>query len=184
MKQRRLLTTLAAGGAILGGGLIFLSTWTHNIVIPESRLQEMVQQYFPIEQNIMFFLNIKLENPQIMLENNSDRIKFKLDIDGSSPLGSDLQGTGLVSGKVSYVKETGEFFIVEPQIENIQVQGMPADLFSRFDQTANQLLQDYLQRQPVYKITSDTFPTYLVRLTLKEVEVKDQNLILKMRLAF
>jgi hypothetical protein len=184
MKRRTLLIAAGVIGGALVGGLVLLSTMTYEVVIPQSKIQEELDKKFPIEQSAMFVINIKLQDPKVILDDGAERIRFRMNVDISSPIQDDAQGTAEISGKIRYARETGEFFFTDAKIDKIEVDGAAGDLIEKFDSMASDALRDFLENQPLYTLDTNDFRQAIFKATLKEIKIRDQSVILRMGLGF
>jgi hypothetical protein len=184
MKRRTWLTGAIIAGCAAVGGLWLLSNLNYEVKIPQSVLQQNIEQYFPIEKK-QFIIEVKIDNPKVILEDGSDRLKFGVDMDVSSGFQDfDVTGNAIISGKVMYRRDTGEFFLGDANIDKVNFEGNGDEIFQKFDQMANNALREFLDNQPLYKLDSNDIRQTLLKLTLKDVIIRDRNLILKMGVGF
>jgi hypothetical protein len=179
MKRRTLLITGAITGAALVGGIALLSGLTYNVEITKAQIEEKLKEYFPIEKSALVF-SLKLQNPEVILENGSDRLKFGMDAELGSPFQDDpAPGKAIISGKIRYERDTGEFFFDDAKIEKFDVPGIP---FDKFDGMANDMLSNFLESQALYKLDTNDIRQAIFKYTLRKIEIRDQKLILQMGL--
>jgi hypothetical protein len=184
MKRRTLLISAGVIGGAIVGGLVWLSTQTYEIMIPQSAIQSELDKKFPIEKSAMFVINFRIENPKVILREGSDRIRLTADINISSPIQDDAKGKAEISGKVRFDKNTGQFFFSEAKIDKIDVEGSSGDIIQKFDSMASDAMGEFLENQPLYTLDTNDFRQAFFKATLKQIVIRDQNVVLRMGLGF
>jgi Protein of unknown function (DUF1439) len=179
MKRRTLLVTVGVVGAAIVGGLAFLSTLTYEIAIPQSKIQEEIDKKFPIEKSA-FIINIKLDQPKVILEEGSERVRFSVNLNVSGMMSDDSQGKAQVSGKIRYDRGTGQFFFSDAKIDKIDMEGGAGGLIEKFDGMLSDAMRDFLENQPLYTLDTEDFRQAIFKATLKEVVIRKESIVLRM----
>jgi Protein of unknown function (DUF1439) len=179
MKRRTLLVTLGVVGAVVVGGLAVLSTMTYEISIPQSKIQEEIDKKFPIEKSA-FIVNIKLQDPKVILAEGADRVRFTMDLNVSGIMSDDAQGKAEISGKIRYDRGTGQFFFSDAKIDKIDMDGTAGGLIEKFDGMLSDAMRDFLENQPLYTLDTEDVRQAVFKATLKEVVIRDKSVVLRM----
>ena len=121
-----------------------------------------------------------LDDPRLALIEGSDRVNAGLDVtlnininDEPLPLGGELD----VSGGVRYEATDGQFFLTDPVIENLSVQGVPAKYTDRVNSVLTKAIGEYYSDRPIYTLTGSDVKTATTKLLLKDVVVEERVLI-------
>lgn len=166
---------------VLSAGAYFYFTGTEYVVrMSESEIREKLDKKLPLTKSYFFIIQITLKNPRVMLEERSKRVKAGLDIllnikinKNPKPLG----GTIDVSGGVKYLAEKGEFFLTDPIIENLGVQGIPNKYLDKVNKALTQLLTKYYESNPIYTLHLSDSKQAIARMALKDVAVVNKELV-------
>ena len=113
------------------------------------QIQEAIAPKFPAENCPLPLTCIKLQNPLVTLQNNSDRITLSLDTTVSI-LQQPVTGTAVVSAKPRYQASTGEIFLDDSQIQNLDFPGVPPNVINLLTQYGSVLAKQSLERTPIY----------------------------------
>lgn len=180
MKRRTLLIGAGTGVALVGG-IAVLSRLSYDVEISKEQIQEQLNKVFPIEKSA-FVLSLKLENPEVILEEGSDRLKFSMDAELGTPLQDEpAKGKALISGKIRFERDTGQFFFSEAKIDKFDVPGIP---FDKFDGMANDALGNFAETQAIYTLDTSDIRQAFFKYTLRSIQVRNQKLVLRMGLGF
>jgi Protein of unknown function (DUF1439) len=114
-----------------------------------SQLQNAIAPKFPIDNCPLPLTCLKLQNPQVSLAENSDRIGLGFESQLSVALQT-VTGTIKVSSKPRYQASTGEIFLDDSRIEDVQAPGLPPAVLGLLKQYGAPLMQQALQRAPIY----------------------------------
>lgn len=103
----------------------------------------------------MFIFQVTLDNPKINLKDGSNRIDAGLDIILDIQISKEnlpLGGTIDVSGGVKYLSEKGAFFLTDPRIERLSVQGIPEKYTEKVNWVLTKTLDEFYSKPPVYSL--------------------------------
>jgi hypothetical protein len=151
--------------------------------VPRSALQEQLEKRFPIEKTYLLVIHFLFSNPQIALEDRSDKVRFLVDVEAHfSAAGAPHPGKALVSGTLTYDREHGEFFLLGAHLEHLTIVGVPDEKLTRVQEGADLALGGYLDRKPIYRLKPSDAKQDLARLVLKQVRVEDGDLVLTLAL--
>ena len=113
------------------------------------QIQDAIAPKFPTENCPLPITCIKLQNPLVALQENSDRITLSLDTTVSI-LQQPITGTAVVSAKPRYQANTGEIFLDDSQIQNLNFPGVSTNVISLVTQYGSILAKQSLERTPIY----------------------------------
>ena len=166
---------------VLIGGYFYLSGKEYFLRFPEDQIQETLANRLPLTKTYLFIIQITLDNPRVMLENGSDRVNAGLDVslnitinENSEPLGGSID----VSGGVRYVQEEGQFFLTDPIIENLHVDGISSAYTDKVDGALTTALAEFYSERPIYTLSDFDAKQVAVQMVLKNVVVDDKELVI------
>ena len=158
------------------------STVERVIRVERSEIQSRLDARFPIEKERLM-VQVKLENPVVVLEPGSDRIGMQLDVSVTAPvpIGS-TRGQGRVSGVLSYKRMDGAFFFTAPRIETLTLEGKTPEEVDRLRGPIEWIAGVSLTVFPVYSLDRSNYKEAAASLVLKDVSVADGGLEIEMGL--
>lgn len=146
----------------------------------EKQIRENVYKKLPIVKDYMV-VKVKLDNPRVFLENGSDRIYAGLDVELDIRLGYNkppLGGTVDVSGEVRYDPVKGAFFLDNPKVESLGVQGIPVQFTDKVNHVLPLAFVGYYSKYPLYTLKSSDIKQSVAKLILKRVVVENNELVI------
>ncbi|MCB1608507.1 MAG: DUF1439 domain-containing protein [Xanthomonadales bacterium] len=178
--MKRLLIALALLAVIAAGGLYYYFSGKEYVFeFTQAQLQEKLSAKMPISRRYLLIFEVTLDNPRVALIESLDRVAAGLDVtlniyvnDSPIPLGGTLD----VSGSIRYDAELAAFFLSDPEIERLQVQGVPQQYSAKVTQVLTRALAEYYQSHPVYTLSRTNAKQAAARLVLKDVQVRGQSL--------
>jgi hypothetical protein len=139
-----------------------------------SQIQSAIAPKFPQENCPTPVTCIKLQNPKVSLAENSDRITMGFDT-AVTLLQQPITGTTVVSAKPRYQSTTGEIYLDDSRIENLQLRGVSANVTSSITQYGSALAQIALQRTPIYSFKNASAEK-IAKMGIADVKVVDGKL--------
>ena len=163
---------------ILGAGLLLVARLrTTNLTLAFTRedLQKRVAAKFPFDQKLLF-ITVTYSNPEVILNDSSDRIGISLD--ATARLAGDqlVKGHAVGDWQIRYEPAEGAFYFDDPKIERIDIGGLTPSTQEQISRIARPLMEEYLRRVPVYRLKPGDFRQDLARATLKSVAVRQGKL--------
>lgn len=138
--------------ACLAAALLLACSYTDGKLTMDfsaQQIQNAIAPKFPVENCPVPITCIKLQNPKVSLQENSDRITLAFD-NTVTLLQQSITGTAVVSAKPRYQSSTGEVFLDDSQIQDLTLQGVPPNVTALVTQYGSALIQPALQRTPIY----------------------------------
>ena len=138
------------------------------------QIQDAIASKFPAESCPVPLTCIKLQNPTVSLQDNSDRITLTLDT-AVSILQQPVTGTAVVSAKPRYQASTGEIFLDDSQIQDLKFQGVSPNVTKMLTQYGSVLAKQTLERTPIYNF-KNTQSEKMARMSIADVKVVNGKL--------
>jgi hypothetical protein len=185
MAKKALVLFLVWLIAAATGGCQYMSGEGHQVRISEAQLQEKLDKRFPRTQSYMGIFGLTLEHPRVHLDNGSGRIGVALDFELSLGLARQrgpFRGSLDFSTGLSYVSDTGSFFLSDPVIENLNVEGLSTRQTKRLRAALGTAIAEHALSHPVYSLKDTDIRQLAARMTLKSVVVDQGALVLTMGL--
>ena len=165
----------------IGAGVYWFSTANSlTFRLSEPQLRAIANAQAPYENSYYSLFDVTLDNLRVDLEDGSDRIAAGADIKLVLDLGFamiPLNGAADFTGGLEYRPEAGAFFLKDPVITDLRIQGVPARYADRSHEVVSLALAEYYELQPVYSLEDTRASHMAARLLLKEIEIKDEHLI-------
>ncbi len=179
--MRKVFVVLLATVVLALGGLFYYFSGKEYVYrFTEQQLQEKLSAKLPFSRRYLLVFEVTLDNPRLLLVDGSNRIAAGMDItlnihvnDSPTPLG----GTVDLSGTLAYDSAKGKFFLAAPVIENLEVEGLPAEYAKKASTVIAQALGDFYRTRPVYTLSRSDMKQAAARLALKDVVVRDKVLV-------
>jgi len=182
MKKIYFFSIIAIALLILG---LYLSSRDYVVTIPEKTIREKLNERLPLTKTYLFIFDLTLDNPRIALDPKSNRIATGLDLalniglnDKSKPLNGSLD----VSGSIRYVSEEGAFYLSDPLIENLSIDGLPKKHKSKASAAIEKALVNFYSTRPVYKLKSTDLKQATAKTILKSLVVQESNIVVTLGL--
>jgi Protein of unknown function (DUF1439) len=139
-----------------------------------SQIQSAIAPKFPQENCPTPVTCIKLLNPKVSLAENSDRITMAFDT-AITLLQQPVTGTAVITAKPRYQPATGEIFLDDTKIADLQLRGVSANVTQIATQYGSVLAQLALQRTPIYSFKNGQTEK-LAKMGIADVRVVDGKL--------
>lgn len=166
---------------VVASAYFYFAGKEYVIRFSESDIQSTLEKSLPITKTYLFIIQVTLKNPRVQLENGASRVNAGLDVVFNITVGQNhepLGGSVDVSGGVSYTSETGEFFLTDPIIEQLQIQGVSDLYIEKINSALSKALSEYYSDNPIYTLNTLDAKQATVRFVLKNVIVENQELVI------
>lgn len=167
--------------AVLASAYLFFTGKEYVFRISESEIQNTLQKSLPMTKTYLFIIQVTLNNPRVQLENGSNRVNAGLDVElnitvdqNPEPLGGSID----VSGGVRYEPKAGQFYLTNPNIEQLEVQGIPEKYTDKVNIALSRALAEYYSEHPIYTLSAFDAKQVVVRMVLKDVIVEKEELVI------
>jgi hypothetical protein len=166
---------------LLVGGYLYISGKEYVLRFSEAEIEETLANKLPMTKTYLFIIQVTLDNPRVLLENGSNRVNAGLDVklnvtinDSTEPLGGSID----VSGGVRYLPEEGQFFLSEPIVEQIRVQGVSPVHTDKVNVALTKALAEFYAERPIYTLSDFDAKQVAVQMVLKNVIVENKELVI------
>jgi hypothetical protein len=166
--------------ALIGAAWYYLYGREFVYRFTEPQIQQALAARLPIQKTYLFFVQVTFDNPKVSLLEGSDRIGASLDVRLNIGLGdAALPFAGVVeaSGGIRYEPAEGTFYLSNPTIERLQVQGVPEKYASRVSAALTLALADYYSTRPIYTLNGADARQAAAKLVLKSVIVEHKQVV-------
>jgi hypothetical protein len=153
----------------------------YTLSITQKELQTMIEIWFPVTQPTAIG-DVKLSSPKIRMPDDTGRINFAVNINLEMPDQYIAKGNGVIDGKLDYNAERGEFYLREPRLLKLEVDGLPSSYDAIVLSVINDLTQQQLPLIVVYRLDKEEIGQASVLRTLKSVRVQKGRLLLELGL--
>jgi hypothetical protein len=167
------------------GAYWYVAGRTHVIAIPEAELRDKLAERMPFTRTYALLLQVTLDNARVALVEGSDRVDAGVDLllnirVGRQPL--NLGGSVDLSGGIAYRADGGQFFLVDPRIERLDVQGVPEKHREKVRDALTRALAEYFATRPLHTLKTTDLKQAAARMLLKDVVVADRQLVITLGL--
>jgi hypothetical protein len=180
---------LAAAAVLLAVAAVatyfFLKGETYEIRLTEQQIQERLDQKFPIAKKYLLIFDVTYSNPKVHLVEGSDRIQFGLETGLTFPFEGEtktLTGDSQLTAGLRYDADRHEFYLVDPQIDGLDIGGIPPALTAKSEAVLKAVALQVLERYPVYTIKPTDIKKVTARMILKSVVARNGELVITLGL--
>lgn len=164
--------------------LAFLLMFSSQVASALSYTMEITEQ--ELQQRVTAMMPIQVTKPQISVVFLDPKVRLLKDSDEvavSSPLELAVAGVLKVSGYVNvkgtlrYEATTGEFFLKNPVISEMEVKNLPEKYQPKAREAAQLAIEKTMATRPVYKLQDNHLKQRLAKAVLQSVDVKNEKLL-------
>lgn len=177
--KRPLILVGCALVVVLVGTLLYFRGKQYDVVITQTQIDNALRAKFPVSKTHLLIFRITYSNPRATLLPESNRIEVGLDAELDIKLREDskkLGGTALVTSGLTYRNETKEFYLADPELKQLTLQGIPQQHLDKVTVFASNAAREYLQQFPIYTLKAKDAKTTAANLLLKDVQVKSSEI--------
>jgi Protein of unknown function (DUF1439) len=167
--------------ALVAGAYFYFHGKTYEVRLTEAELRDKIESHFPITKSYLLLFEVTLQPPRIALHDGSERVALGIDavlnvyVDKEKrPLGGGID----VESAIRYESGTGQFFLTDPEITHLDVQGIPEKYVTKVREFMRTELGKQFARYPVYTLHFDNAKTATARLILRRVQIDHGVLVL------
>lgn len=156
------------------------NAFSYTKTFTEEELQARLESVMPIERK-KFFLTVVVSEPALALISDENKLGIEATIQATVPGGFSGSGRANVVGSIDYNAEEGAFYIREPEVVSLSINGIPERHHNSVKAFAQTLLATSLSAYPVFRFQDDNLKHKLAKSTLESVVVENQKLLVKLR---
>ncbi|MEM7281742.1 MAG: DUF1439 domain-containing protein [Pseudomonadota bacterium] len=183
MKKALVFIVMILAAAI--AAWVYFADSTVRIRLTEEDIKQRLSARLPITKSHMLVFETSLDNPRVQLVEGQDRIQAGLDAKVTLRVGSSdvpMMGTIDASSGIRYASQKGAFYLTDPVVESLNIVGLPEKYTNRANGLLTRALDEYYSRWPVYTLDQKDFKQATTKLVLKDLTIKDQELVITLGL--
>lgn len=165
-----------AFSAIVLAGCAHVFTLSYS---PED-LNQRITPLFPLQQQQGPF-TLRLTQPQVRMNSAKNRLGVQFAVDAQG-LGLKAAGSTLIEGAVEYRAATRSFYVINPEVAELRIRGVPALLENSLRQAINLVAGIAMKDKPVYTLDPKNSKEALAITYLRSVRVADNRLLVDVSL--
>jgi hypothetical protein len=177
-KKRNGIIALLALALVAIGSFYYFKGKEYHVIVSQAQIDAALKEKFPISKTHLVIIQLTYSNPRLKLLPDSNRIEVGLDANVNIKMVGEakpLSGSVLVTSGLTYNNETKQFFLSEPEIKQIAIQGVPQQYVDKVTDFASRLAREYLQEFPVYTLKATDTKKTAAKLLLKKIEIKNSE---------
>lgn len=152
----RYLTAIPLVTALLGGCAGLLGP--RSVEVPLQRLQASIERKFPLDQRALELIDIRLSNPRLTLQPDSNRVSATMDASVQPILTSRVwRGSFTLSGVLQLDPARRAVMLAQPHIEQITFDGLDPALAAQVARGGGLLVAQLLRDTPLYTFGAEDF---------------------------
>lgn len=162
------------------GSWYYYNSSALRIAITKEQILERLNETLPLQKTYFYVFDVTFHSPRVELVEASKRINAGLDftlaitlLNDSSP----LQGRVDASAGVRYAPDEGAFYLKEPSVETLELDGVPKELAARAHSVLAQGMSTYFESQPIYQL-SERQSHRTAKAVLQDVSIETGRIIL------
>lgn len=180
--MRRPITWLAIL-LLLAGISIFFYFANNDLVIrvSEKELRTKINEFMPLKKTYFLIFETELANPRVKLRDGSERIHLGMDVGVTIELfglAKSFRGKADLSGGIRYEPDGGNFFLVNPYVEKLEIDDVPDERANKANEAISSALTAYFNTYPVYTLKGKDTRHAAADLFLKKVIVEGRHLVI------
>jgi hypothetical protein len=140
-----------------------------------------VSQQFPLEKT-NYWLTVRLSDPIVKLDEAANRIGVELTICLQTLGNISFQWRGLIDGRLEYRRKTGGFYLLNPNLCHLRLDGAPSRYQSITRTIIGVLLDKVFATTPIYQLDTTKFQHSLTKLLLKSMTIKNDKILVELGL--
>ena len=180
MRKRSIFWTI-----IMVGWLMLLPVYAKDmnltITLDRADLQRRIDRLFPITREDAL-VTVQLRHPQVTLNEGSDRIGLRLQINATAADLFSVSGLARVDGILRFMSKSGEFYLDDASVEEMQLGNVSSLYLDQIQHIADGVVRDLLQGQPIYVLGQMGESKRIMGSEIKSITVHGGKLILELAL--
>ena len=151
------------------------------IEITQQQIQERLAKKFPMSRNYLVALKLTLSDPEVVLEEGSDRIGFGVSAATNIKVdGENIKGRISLAAGLRYRRDEGALTLRDPAVEQVAISLLPKEYEDEVVAAADLAVGHYLEDYPIYKLDPKDLKQRIAKLVLQEVAVRNGVLRVKL----
>lgn len=159
----------------------FSKALTYTLEMTEQELQTRVEALMPLKKKNML-MSLAVTNPKVNLLTETNQLSIFANIAVTTLGNFKGAGKGNIVGEISYDKQQGVFYFVNPEVRDITVDNLPAKYAPKIRDVSQILLTQAMAKYPVYKLKNDDMKQKLAKSLLQSVHVENGKIIATLKM--
>jgi hypothetical protein len=148
---------------------------SYTVRLSAADIEQAMARRLPISKSkLLVAVTVRSVFVEFMLD--EDKILLQPQVDLRVAGQTALSGRALLEGQLRYARETGEFFIDQPKVVQVFIQGLPEAARAVTEEVIARLGESALASTPVYRLNPSDFKQSVAKLVLKSVKVRQGRL--------
>jgi hypothetical protein len=156
MKTR--ITTLAWIAAIFLLASCASLLGPREVEIPLARLQQSIANRFPFNNRYLELLEVRVTNPRISLQPETNRIVTSMDTSIAPPfMDKSWNGSLSISGQLQVDPSRNALVLADPRVESLAINGLDSPYAKQITRVAGLVGEQLLKDLPLYTFQPNDF---------------------------
>lgn len=152
------------------------SVLAQEIRFSRSELQQGIESYMPYSHQHPFF-QLTINQPQLTLLSEEQRLRIRAHIDLITALGSANQGWLTLDGKLRYQADNHSFYIDDLRLIDLEVEGIIPEFKPRILKVVQELVSPLLSGQPLYTLKDNDMQEALAKMMLRSIKIENNQVV-------
>jgi Protein of unknown function (DUF1439) len=149
------------------------------VTLDRAALQRRIERMFPIVREGEL-VAVRLYHPQVIMTGHSDRIGLRMRVDSTAAEQFSVSGLATVDGVLRFASDTGEFYLDDASVRELQIDGVPALYAEQIRQLAAGVVRDLLRDRPIYTLGQTGESKRIMGSEVKSISVRDGKLVVEL----
>lgn len=172
---------MALAAAVLAGGGCWLLGGDVVIRLSEAQVQTALDLRFPVAKTYLGRISLAYHDPEVQLDEGSDRIGIGMSLTLSLGSGDDptaYSGRARLITGIGYDSDSALVLLEQPVLDSLSLGQLSVAYVEQASELARRLALDRLERIPIYDLREEGVGRRAARMVLKDVTVKDGELLI------
>ena len=154
-------------------------TCAYEMRVTQEQLQQELNKRMPLtKQRGMFVLT--MSDPTLTLLSDTQRAQIRAFTQVQTSIGLQSQGMVTVSGKVRYNKDNYSFYIDDPEVTELALNGVPPSFQPQLIKIAQDAITPAVKDQPVYTLSDEDMTQSMARMMLQSINIEGQEVVIEL----
>lgn len=159
----------------------FSNALTYTLEMTELELQARVDAMMPLKKKNML-MSLVVTNPKVSLLTETNQLSIFANIAVTTLGNFKGAGKGNIVGEISYDKQQGVFYFINPEIKDITVDNVPAKYAPKIKDISQILITQAMAKYPVYTLKDNDMKQKLAKSLLQSVHVENGKIIATLKM--
>ncbi|KIF83755.1 DUF1439 domain-containing protein [Noviherbaspirillum autotrophicum] len=129
-----------------------------DVEIPLAKLQDAIANRFPFNNRYLELLDVRVTNPRVSLQPNTNRILTSMDTSIAPPFSNQAwTGSLAISGQLRVDPSRNALVLAEPRVENFAVNGLDSPFANKIVRVGALVAEQLLADMPLYTFQPNDF---------------------------